>query len=94
MELRFVGTIREGNSRYQIYYYNHINIHPAGIAHGIQKLIIIKDQKVYVGSYLIDDAPIGVSNADVLFLDGRVHFDLQGPPSNAVADGTELSLGR
>jgi hypothetical protein len=96
----FVGslTARSGTC-FIIYFYNHINIHPVQIAHGIQELIIIKNGMTYIGSYLlnVDDPVPTVAGSDLMFdlpaAEGnKIHFAHDGPPRTALVHGTILTL--
>jgi hypothetical protein len=95
--LTYVGDIRTRRGTFSIYYYNHVNIQNA---HGLQKLVIIKDAHAYAGSYLLDvDDPIPrVSGHDVVFavpptLGNVIHFDA-GPPAQAWINGANSELER
>jgi hypothetical protein len=100
MSLQYVGTIRTARNYFWIYFYNHTNIHPAQIAHGIQKLVMIKDGRRYAGSYLLsgDDPIPAVSGLDVIFAlpsaaGNKIHFDEDGAPRHARINGDYSDLG-
>ena len=95
--LSYVGDIHTRRGTFSIYYYDHINVQDA---HGLQKLVIIKDGRTYAGSYLLDvDDPIPrISKHDVVFavpptLGNVIHFD-GGPPAQAWINGANSELER
>jgi len=97
----YLGKIREGNTCFQLYYYDHTNIHPAQIAHGLQKLIVIRSGETYVGSYLLDaDDPVPTVSRKSLVFDlpvasgNEIPFGADGPPMSVRINGTNLQLGR
>jgi hypothetical protein len=94
-----LGRIYAGGHAYEIYYYNHINTHPSGDPHGTQELVILIDKHRYIGSYLIDDKPIGISGRAVIFsapasTGNRIPFTKRGPPSRVTIDGSPLELSK
>lgn len=100
-ELTYVGDIREKTALYSIYYYNHTTVHPVQVAHGIQALIILKNNKTYVGNYELEsDDPIPkISGTDILFdlpasMGNRIHFDANGPPATTWVNGMNPTLDR
>jgi len=101
-KLVYIGRVAEKSGEcFAIYFYNHINIHPAKIPHGLQKLIVMENGEKYVGSYLLSmDDPIPVVvNSDLRFdlpakIGNRIHFGPNGPPHTALVNGTNLALER
>ena len=99
--LTYVGQIREKTAFFSIYYYDHVNIHPVQVAHGIQALIILKNDVTYVGHYSLEsDDPIPrISGTDILFelpatVGNKIHFDANGPPASAWVNGMVPTLDR
>ena len=97
----YLGKIREGKTCFQLYYYSHTNIHPVQIAHGLQKLIVIRNGETYVGSYPLDvDDPVPtISRKNVLFdlpvtSGNEIPFGTDGPPMSVRINGTNLQLER
>lgn len=100
-QLTYIGRICGGSACFEVYYYDHTNIHPVQIGHGIQKLIILKNGTTYVGSYLIDvdDGVPSASGTAVQFKlpAGRgnlIPFGKNGPPLSAWINGSNLTLER
>jgi hypothetical protein len=92
-KLRRIGEIRAGRHSFDVYYYSHVN--PQDL-HGLQEIVVVEDQRTYVGSYLVnvDDPLPQIHGRDILFgpSSGKIHFELGGPPAKALINGDVLEL--
>lgn len=100
-KLSHVGDIRFGRVAYEIYFYNHTNIHPTGDPHGVQKLVIIENGRKYIGSYVVNAEPVRVVGREVKFkplfesggeCPGGMQVARSGPPKRAAACGELITI--
>lgn len=92
----FVGRVRSAQKVYSIYYYYFINYETM---HGHHRVIILKENCDYVGSYILDNGPSRTSGADVIFNVPKdwgnvIHFKNGRPPKEVWIDGTIAGLIR
>jgi hypothetical protein len=98
--IRRIGELRTHRTRYVLYYYVH-DTPTAGSCHGIDAIVVLRDDRLYVGSY----HGIGPSTCriggDTLFCrdayfgrDFPVRFVGGKPPRNTVIGGDDVELAR
>jgi len=104
VKLRLVGTISVGKTRYALAYYGweQTEREAIGYPHATHRLLVFEktDKGLsYLGSYDINDPPLGVKNNRVIFdypADGgnTVTFDEKGPPPTLSLDGQYHEFGK
>jgi hypothetical protein len=99
-----LGVVRTPQAVYQVYDVENIGRHSYSKAvHDTQMLVILRDNREYVGAYSIDNRPVAVKGRDILFdvpdlfphpTTSRLHIDEDGPPKKAFFDNEVHELAR
>jgi len=82
------GILPCGSNRYQVFYYEWYESHPPGLAiHAQYRVLFIRNDNSYVGSYVVQDRPMRISGNSLIFeypgnLGNRIQCDADGLPAN------------
>lgn len=92
--IKYVGKISSAGLYYFIYYYYFIN--PAS-GHGHDRVLVLRPNCRYIGSYILDDGPSGASGEVVRFPFPRevgnvIRFRNGRPPKNIWIDQSNSYL--
>ena len=93
--IRKIGNIKFGDIYYNVYYYDHLRVARDPVAsRGTQRILILKNNKIYVGSYDASEVTgCHIKGARVICdisenERGEIQFSRNGPPKEVFFGGS------
>lgn len=89
--IEYLGKIDYNNINYYVYFFGHVANHAA------YRILILKYNCKYVGSYSVEDRPVSVFGRDIIFdvtkdSGNVIHFTGHAPPARVFVGGRMLDL--
>lgn len=93
-KLVVIGRIKNGTTDFRLYRHEYINPQSE---HANRRLVVFSNTCQYLGSYLVDEPPLGIEGQSLVFRDtgtpgNRVNFTGSKPPGSIWIDGSLSNL--